>query len=303
MNGRYKISRRFLIFWTMFIGVGAVCGASVMLLDTSGKALGMDGMLPFFQVLPFANVLFQDFLFSGIMLLIVNGITNITAAILLFKRKRMGVILGGIFGITLMLWIVIQFIIFPVNFMSTIYFDFGALQALTGIVCYVGMEQSKFFFDESIYSNIETNEKEAVIYFSRTGYTKKLAYELANKSGARLFEIKTTEKIDGNLGFCWCGRFGSNKRLVMPIEKCDIDLQNYSKITVLTPVWVFGIASPIKTFLMSEKDNIKEFDLVCVHFMSNKLSYLKERAQAYANAEVKTYKSISSHFGNYKVIE
>lgn len=45
-----------------------------MLLDPSGRALGMDAMLPYFQVLPFADVLF---------------------------------------GVTLMLWICIQFYMFP----------------------------------------------------------------------------------------------------------------------------------------------------------------------------------------------
>ncbi|MFR5889962.1 MAG: hypothetical protein ACLUFM_03165, partial [Lachnospiraceae bacterium] len=81
----------------------------------------MDAMLPYFQVLPFADVLFTDLTFSGIALLVVNGLTNLTAAALLFAKKKSGVILGGVFGITLMLWICIQFYMFPPNFMSSIY--------------------------------------------------------------------------------------------------------------------------------------------------------------------------------------
>lgn len=91
--------------------------------------MGMDGMLPYFQVLPFAEVVFQDLAFSGIALFIVNGLTNLAAAGLLLARKKAGVTLGGIFGVTLMLWICIQFYIFPPNFMSTIYFIFGFCQA------------------------------------------------------------------------------------------------------------------------------------------------------------------------------
>ena len=72
-HSRYKIARRWLLFWTLFIGLGAVAGALGMLLDPSGRALGMDAMLPYFQVLPFADVVFQDFTFSGWALLIVNG--------------------------------------------------------------------------------------------------------------------------------------------------------------------------------------------------------------------------------------
>ncbi|MBR5986770.1 MAG: hypothetical protein IK019_10210 [Clostridia bacterium] len=136
INIRYETARRWLLFWTLFIGIGAVAGGLSMIIDPSGKALHMDGMLPYFQKLPFADTLFRDFLFSGFALLIVNGLTNLSAAVLLLKKRRLGVILGGIFGVTLMLWICIQFYMFPLNFMSTAYFVFGLLQAVTGLVAW-----------------------------------------------------------------------------------------------------------------------------------------------------------------------
>ena len=131
-KSRCSTARKWLIFWTLFIGIGAVAGGLSMIVDPSGKALHMDGMLPYFQKLPFAEALFQDFLFSGFALLVVNGLTNLTAAALLFRKKKIGVILGGIFGVTLMLWICIQFYMFPLNFMSSVYFVFGLCQAITG---------------------------------------------------------------------------------------------------------------------------------------------------------------------------
>ena len=140
---RYDTARRWLIFWTLFIGVGAVAGGLSMILDPSGKTLRMDGMLPYFQVLPFAKTLFQDFLFSGFALLIVNGLTNLTAAVLLLRRKKLGVILGGVFGVTLMLWICIQFYMFELNFMSTAYFIFGLCQALTGYIAWRRLLQAE----------------------------------------------------------------------------------------------------------------------------------------------------------------
>ncbi len=139
----YKVFRAILIFWTLFIGIGAVAGGLSMIIDPSGKFLHMDGMLPYFKVLPFSDVLFRDFLFSGFALLIVNGITNLTAASLLFKKKKIGVILGTVFGVTLMLWICIQFYMFPLNFMSTAYFIFGALQAITGLLALKYLQREK----------------------------------------------------------------------------------------------------------------------------------------------------------------
>ncbi len=117
MKSRYNTARKLLIFWTLFIGIGAVMGAAFMLIDPTGKLMGMDAMLPYFKKLPFADVLFNDLIFSGISLLIVNGITNLTAAGLLLARKKSGAVLGGIFGVTLMLWICIQFYMFPQYFL------------------------------------------------------------------------------------------------------------------------------------------------------------------------------------------
>ena len=87
---RFQPTRRALLFWTHFIGLGAVAGTCMMLLDPTGKAMGMDAMLPYFQVLPFAKILFQDLTFSGIALLIVNGLSNLTAAALLLAKKASG---------------------------------------------------------------------------------------------------------------------------------------------------------------------------------------------------------------------
>jgi len=127
-----KKIRSFSIFWSLFIGIGAFAGASGMISDPSGVALGLDKWLHFFQKLPFAEIFFQDLLFPGIALLTVNGITNITSFILIYKNHRYAALSAMCCGIILMLWITVQFVIFPLNFMSTLYFVFGLLQALTG---------------------------------------------------------------------------------------------------------------------------------------------------------------------------
>ena len=42
-------------------------------------------------------------------------------------------------------------------------------------------------------------------------YSKENAYQVALEDKARIYEIKTSEKIDGELGFWWCGRFAMHK--------------------------------------------------------------------------------------------
>lgn len=299
MSKRYIIAKRILIFWTLFIGVGAIGGSLCMFIDPTGKMMGMDGMLPFFQVLPFANVLFQNLIFSGVMLLIVNGLTNILASILLFLNKKSGIILGTIFGFTLMLWIIIQFVIFPFNFMSAAFFIFGFLQLVTGYVCFVGYQQSQFKFDENQYKNIGNDKSKVVVYFSRMGYTKKLAYEIANEKGADIVEIKTTEKVDGNLGFWWCGRFGMHK-WGMPLEPNEISFSKYDEVIICSPVWVFGVCAPIRQFCIDNANKLNNVSYLLTHFMDCKFENIALDMDKLLCVTHKELLSFRCRFGNTK---
>ena len=261
---RSQIARRWLVFWTLFIGIGAVAGALTMLYDPSGKTMGMDALLPYFQVLPFAQTLFQDYVFSGFALLIVNGVSNLTAALLLLRKKKSGVVVGGVFGITLMLWICIQFVILPLNFMSTSYFLFGFCQAITGYMAWVFGKQEAFRVDISDYPNIGANSRSLVVFFSRMGYVKKIAFETANRIGAEVYEIKATERTEGTLGFWWCGRFAMH-RWAMPIEPLTVDLQSFDHVTICTPIWAFSLAAPVREFCQQAAGRIKAVDYVLVH--------------------------------------
>ena len=261
---RYRPARRALLFWTIFIGIGAVAGASAMLIDPSGGLMGMDAMLPYFQKLPFAETVFQDFVFSGISLLIVNGISNLTAAGLLIANKRIGAVLGGVFGITLMLWICIQFYMFPLNFMSTAYFIFGFMQAITGYMTVVFYDQEHFTVSESDYPNIGSDPTKLVVYFSRMGYTKKRALEAADRTGAEIYEVRAAERTSGTLGFWWCGRYGMH-RWAMPIEDIGVQLEKYDHVTVCSPVWVFNLCAPMREFCKKTSGRIRSADYILIH--------------------------------------
>ena len=285
------------MFWTLFIGIGALAGGLCMIIKPDGSVMGMQEMLPYFQVLPFADVLFQDFLFSGIMLTVVNGLTNLIAAGLIFVNKKCGIIMGGIFGITLMAWIVIQFVIFPANVMSSLWFSFGILQAITGYVCFVRYKQDRFVFDESEYQNVGKNPSSAVVYFSRTGYTKKLAYQIADERGADIYEITTTEKTDGDLGFLWCGRFGMHK-WGMPIN--DVDLSKYDSVVICSPMWVFGVCAPVREFCKVQKGKLKNVGYVLTHTMNARFENVAEDMDALLDAKHTFFESYSTQLGKIK---
>ena len=298
-HSRALRTRNWLLFWTLFIGLGAVAGAAAMLLDPSGKALGMDAMLPYFQVLPFAETVFQDFTFSGWALLIVNGLTNLTAAALLLARKRAGAVLGGIFGVTLMLWIGIQFYMFPLNFMSTAYFIFGLCQAAASYAAWVFRKQEAFTVNRADYPHIGDDPTRLVVFFSRMGYVRKVAYEEANRTGAAVYEIKAAERTEGTLGFWWCGRYGMHK-WAMPIQPVDIDLSAYRHVTICSPIWVFALAAPVRSFCQAAAGQIREADYILVHHQGDTYENAAEEMDRLLGVTHIALRSIQCREGVYK---
>ena len=300
-KSRFKTARKWLIFWTLFIGIGAVAGAAGMFADPTGKAMGMDAMLPYFQKLPFAEVLFSDLLFSGIALLIVNGLTNLTAAALLIAGKKQGIPLGGIFGVTLMLWICIQFYAFPLNFMSTVYFFFGLAQAATGYAAGVFYKQENFAVNEADYTNIGTDGSRLVVYFSRMGYVKKLALEEADRTGADICEIKADELTEGTAGFWWCGRYGMH-RWKMPIKEIPAALSDYEHITICSPIWVFEIAAPVRAFCAEASGSIKEADYIIAHYNRGRYENAAEEMDRLLGIKHTKFRSICCRCGRYREV-
>lgn len=263
---RYKKVKKILLFICIFVSIGAFYGSICMFIDPSGKLLGMNNLLPYFEVLPFSNILFNNYIFSGISLLIVNGLSNLIASLLIIKDNKKGLILGSIFGFTLILWIIIQFIILPKNALSISFFIIGIIQLIVGYMAYVFYTQEHFVFNKNEYKNINKNNDNLVVYFSRMGYTRKVAYEKANDIGACIVELKTNEKTDGTLGFWWCGRYGMHRWRMQITNK--LDLKKYKKIIIVSPIWVFDICAPIRDFVYKYKNDIDDVQYIFTHFMN-----------------------------------
>lgn len=296
---RYRIARKLLFFWCLFISLEAIIGSTAMLIEPSGKLLQMESMLPYFQVLPFSDILFQNYTFSGIALLIVNGLSNFIAAFLILFNKKTGIILGTVFGFTLMLWIIIQFVIFPFNLLSTTYFAFGFFQLITGYMTYVFYCQEHFEMNIYDYKDIRKNKKNIVVYFSRMGYTKKIAYEIANNLGAEIIELKTKERTENTIGFWWCGRFGMHK-WCMNIENINVDLKEYENVIIVSPIWVFSICAPIRDFCYRYSKDINNVEYVFTHYMRAKFLNVAEEVDKILNKKRKKFTTICVRLGKVK---
>jgi hypothetical protein len=104
-----------------------------------------------------------------------------------------------------------------------------------------------------------------VVFFSRNGYTRSQAVSLAKEQSARLLELKTKERTEGDLGFWWCGRYGMHQ-WPMPVEPYEEDVSLFRHVIVVTPIWVFSVCAPVRQFLLQEKGRFQSLSYVLVHF-------------------------------------
>ncbi len=109
------------------------------------------------------------------------------------------------------------------------------------------------------YPHIGEPPERLVVFFSRMGYVRKQAYEEAERTGAAVYEIKATERTEGTVGFWWCGRFGMH-RWEMPIEPISVNLTAYRHVTILSPIWVFSLSAPVRSFCRAAAGKLREAD-------------------------------------------
>ena len=51
----------------------------------------------------------------------------------------------------------------------------------------------------------------------------------------------------------------------MPIAPVTVDLTRFSHVTVCSPIWVFHLAAPVRTFCRAAAGKIREADYLLVH--------------------------------------
>lgn len=113
-----------------------------------------------------------------------------------------------------------------------------------------------------------------IVYYSRTGVTKKLAEKISEILGADLEMIKDSSDRSGVMGYLKSGREAATKKIVT-ISPLVSQLKDYELVIVGTPVWAFTISSPVRTFFEQHKEELKNWALFCTQGGSGEQNTLK----------------------------
>lgn len=106
--------------------------------------------------------------------------------------------------------------------------------------------------------------KALVVYYTRTGTTKIVAETLRAILQCDDEEIFDTVERKGPIGYMKAGRQTMRKELTT-IKPTTKDPSAYDVVIVGTPVWVYTVSIPIRTWLEQNKDKIKNLALFCTH--------------------------------------
>ena len=104
--------------------------------------------------------------------------------------------------------------------------------------------------------------KPLVVFYSRTGTTKRIAGALANQLQCDSEELVDTKKRKGLIGFLRSGRDSTTKKLTI-LEPLVHDPKTYDLVALGTPVWGGLMSSPMRTYITVNKSKFSRVAFFC----------------------------------------
>jgi flavodoxin len=117
--------------------------------------------------------------------------------------------------------------------------------------------------------------KALVVFYSRTGVTKKAAEAISSTLKCDIEEIIDTKDRKGVIGYLTSGRDAMKKKLA-EIKDTKYNPSFYDLTIIGSPVWAHHMASPIRAYISKNKVNFKNIALFCTMGGSGAESVLGE---------------------------
>ncbi|UCD44221.1 MAG: flavodoxin family protein [Candidatus Bathyarchaeota archaeon] len=104
--------------------------------------------------------------------------------------------------------------------------------------------------------------KTLIVFFSRSGRTRRLAEEIEGRLGSDIEEIRESKGRGGAIGWLKSGM--ESTRMMLPkINALERDPGAYDLVLVGTPIWASNMSSPVRAFITEHRDRIQEAAFFC----------------------------------------
>jgi menaquinone-dependent protoporphyrinogen IX oxidase len=106
--------------------------------------------------------------------------------------------------------------------------------------------------------------KTLIVYFTRTGNTKKIVDTLQTELTADVEKIIEKGNRNGPLGWLKSGRQGASKADV-EISPLEADPSSYELVVMAGPVWAGNASAPMRAFMKKYRDSLPETAVFLTH--------------------------------------
>ncbi len=106
--------------------------------------------------------------------------------------------------------------------------------------------------------------KSLIVYFTRTGNTKKIVDTLQAELAADAEEITEEGSRRGLQGWLKSGRQGTSKADV-EIHPLEADLSSYELVVMASPVWSGNVSAPMRAFIKKYREALPETAVFLTH--------------------------------------
>lgn len=101
-----------------------------------------------------------------------------------------------------------------------------------------------------------------VVYYSRSGTTRKVAEQISTFLGGDAEEIHDRTNRSGIMGWIRAGRDAGSKKLTV-LEEVKKDPANYDVVVIGTPIWRHSVSTPIRTYISQFGERFKKVAFFC----------------------------------------
>ena len=126
-----------------------------------------------------------------------------------------------------------------------------------------------------------------VVYFSRTGYTQRVAEHIAHAAGADCEPIKERSARTGFLGY-WRSAREALRKSAIEIEPASANPRDYALVVLGTPVWAGNMSSPMRAYIARHKLDFGRIALFCTQGGSGGEKVLRTMADFCGRSPVAT---------------
>jgi hypothetical protein len=101
-----------------------------------------------------------------------------------------------------------------------------------------------------------------IVYYSRSGTTRKVAQFLATSIGCEIEEIIPLAGRAGAIGY-WRSLVEATQKRPAAIAAPKIDPAVYDLVIIGTPVWGWSVSSPVRAYLMANSARFPAVAFIC----------------------------------------